>query len=137
MESNAVSNKSPGALGAAENLASRVGSAATNVAGATKEAGKQVGAVAKSEMAAIKQELDEFTARLPSLSDVDLQAAKEKLLAKIESAKVSAKSVVGDAREKLNHGVDASQEYVKTRPLQAVAIAAGFGLLVGLLVRRR
>jgi ElaB/YqjD/DUF883 family membrane-anchored ribosome-binding protein len=41
-----------------------------------------------------------------------------------------------DAKQQLNQGVDVTTEYIKERPLQSVAIAAGVGFLLGALLRR-
>lgn len=124
------------AFNAAENLAGRVGSAATNVFDATKAATKQVGAVASDEMANLKADLDDLIARVPSLSEVDLNAAKEKLLEQFAVAKKSVSQATLGAREKLNHGVETAGGYVKDRPLQSVGLAAGIGILIGMLIAR-
>ncbi|WP_394781145.1 hypothetical protein, partial [Undibacterium sp.] len=96
-----IATKTGTARDAAENLAGRVGSAAGNVYDATKAAGKQVGSVASDEMANLKADLDELIARLPSLSDLDLNAAKEKLLEQVASAKEAANQATLSAREKV------------------------------------
>jgi ElaB/YqjD/DUF883 family membrane-anchored ribosome-binding protein len=137
METNNFPNKSDSAIGATANMAGRVGTAAANVLDATKAAGKQIGAVANEEMTNLKADLDDLISRLPSLSEVDLNVAKEKLLAKIESTKVAAKGVTADVQQQLNHGVDVTSEYVKERPLQSIAVATGIGILLGMLIARR
>ncbi|MES2070526.1 MAG: DUF883 domain-containing protein [Pseudomonadota bacterium] len=131
-----IPTKTVTARDAAEQLAERVGSAAGNVYGATRAAGKQVGSVASDEMLKLKADLDELIARIPSLSDVDLSAAKEKLLEQIAVAKEAASQASLGAREKLNQGVEVAGGYVKERPFQSVAIAAGVGLLIGMLIAR-
>jgi ElaB/YqjD/DUF883 family membrane-anchored ribosome-binding protein len=123
--------------GAAGDMASRVGTSAVNVLDATKTAGKQIGAVAKEEMTSLRADLDELTSRLASLSEVELTAAKEKILAKIDAIKLAAKGVTTDVGQQLNHGVDVTTEYVKERPLQSLAVAAGIGILLGMLISRR
>lgn len=131
-----IPTKTVTARDAAEQLAERVGSAAGNVYGATRAAGKQVGSVASDEMLKLKADLDELIARIPSLSDVDLSAAKEKLLEQVAIAKEAANQASLGAREKLNHGVEVAGGYVKERPFQSVAVAAGVGLLIGMLIAR-
>ncbi|MFZ6647369.1 DUF883 family protein [Undibacterium sp. TJN25] len=131
-----IATKTGTARDAAENLAGRVGSAAGNVYDATKAAGKQVGSVASDEMANLKADLDELIARLPSLSDLDLNAAKEKLLEQIATAKEAANQATLSAREKVSQGVDVAGGYVKDRPFQSVALAAGVGILIGMLIAR-
>lgn len=125
------------AAGAAGDLAGHIGTSAVHVLDATKAAGKQVGAVAKEEMSSLRADLDDLTSRLYSLSESELIAAKEKILAKIESTKVVAKGVAADVTEQINHGVGVTTDYVKERPLQSVAVAAGIGILLGMLISRR
>ncbi len=131
-----IATKTPTALDAAENLAGRVGSAAGNVFDATKAAGKQVGSVASDEMLKLKADLDDLIARLPSLSDIDLNAAKEKLLQQVAVAREATNQATASAREKLNQGVEVAGGYVKEKPLQSVAVAAGVGILIGMLIAR-
>ncbi|MES2104785.1 MAG: DUF883 domain-containing protein [Pseudomonadota bacterium] len=131
-----IATKTPTALDAAENLAGRVGSAAGNVFDATKAAGKQVGSVASDEMLKLKADLDDLIARLPSLSDIDLNAAKEKLLQQVAVAREATNQATASAREKLNQGAEVAGEYVKEKPLQSVAVAAGVGILIGMLIAR-
>lgn len=123
--------------GAAGELAGHIGSSAVHVLDATKEAGKQVGTVAKGEMAALRAELDNLIARISTMSDFELAAAKEKLMAKVESTKMAAKGVAAEVTQQFNHGVGVSTDYVKEHPLKSVGVAAGMGLLLGMLIARR
>lgn len=125
------------AAGAAGNLAGQVGNSAGHILDATKAAGKQIGAVAKEELTSLRADLDDLTSRLSSLSDSELIAAKEKILAKMESTKVAAKGIASDVTQQINHGVGVTTDYVKERPLQSVAVAAGIGILLGMLISRR
>jgi ElaB/YqjD/DUF883 family membrane-anchored ribosome-binding protein len=117
--------------------AHRVGSAAQRVGNAAKTAGKQVGAVASDELENLRADLDDLISRLPSLSDIDLEKAKDNLMQKIAETKETARDVAHDAREQLDHGIECSRDYVKERPLQSVGYAAAIGFLVGLLTSRR
>lgn len=134
---NTLSNKAEGAMADAEKMAQRTGTAVGNVLDATKSAGKQIGAAASSEMSNLRADLDDLISRMPGLSDIDLEEAKEKLMAKMASTKELAKNMAAEAREHFNDGVDCSREYVKENPLQAVGYAAAIGFLLGLLVSRR
>ena len=53
------------------------------------------------------------------------------------SMRQTAQSMAGQASKQLSHGVDVTTDYVKQKPLQSVAIAAGVGLLVGALLRKQ
>jgi ElaB/YqjD/DUF883 family membrane-anchored ribosome-binding protein len=137
MERDTSTNTADDAQAAAENVAHRVGSAAQRVGNAAKTAGKQVGAVASDELENLRADLDDLISRLPSLSDIDLEKAKDNLMQKIAETKETARDVAHDAREQLDHGIECSRDYVKERPLQSVGYAAAIGFLVGLLTSRR
>lgn len=141
MEAFNFSDKNQSVSEAARNLAGQVGTSAGNVLDATKIAGRHIGAVAQGEMTSLRADLDDLIASFPSLSETDLSAAKEKLLAKIEAAKVAAtgaaKSVTDEVSQQFHRGVDVTTDYVKVRPLQSVAVATGIGLLLGMLISRR
>lgn len=131
-------NKNPAtAAGAAGEMAGHIGTSAVHVLDATKAAGKQIGTVAKEEMTSLRADLDDMTSRISSLSESELVAAKEKILAKIESTKVAAKGIASEVTHQIHHGVDVTTDYVKERPLQSVAVAAGIGILLGMLISRR
>lgn len=130
-------NSSATPSGAASQLGGHLGSSAAHVLDATKDAGQQIGSVAKSEMAILRADLDSLISRISSMTEHELAAAKEKLLAKVESTKVAARGVAADVSQQLHHGVDVTTDYVKERPLQSVAVAAGVGVLVGMLIARR
>ena len=137
MERDTSTNTADDAKATAENVAHRVGDAAHRVGNAAKTDGKQVGAVASDELAKLRADLDDLISRLPSLSDVDLEKAKENLMQKIAETKETARDVAHDAREQLDHGIECTKDYVKERPLQSVGYAAAIGFLVGLLTARR
>src|SRR5450830_556492 len=125
------------AADAAGNMAGHIGTSAVHVLDATKAAGKQIGAVAKEEVTSLRADLDDLTSRFSSLSESELIAAKENILAKMESTKVAAKGIASDVTQQINHGVGVTTDYVKERPLQSVAVAAGIGILLGMLISRR
>jgi ElaB/YqjD/DUF883 family membrane-anchored ribosome-binding protein len=137
MTNTTTTNKTDDAQAAAENLANRAGTAAQKVGGAARSAGRQVGAVAGEELTNLRADLDDLISRIPSLSDIDLEDAKEKLMAKIASTKDAARELADDAREQFDHGIECSKDYVKERPLQSVGYAAVAGFLLGLLITRR
>lgn len=137
MTNNTSTNKTDDARTAAEHLANRAGTAAQKVGGAARSAGRKVGAVASEELANLRADLDDLISRIPSLSDIDLEEAKEKLMAKVASTQDAAKDLADDAREQFDHGVECSRNYVKERPLESVGYAAVAGFLLGLLITRR
>jgi len=131
-------NKNPASnAGTAGEMAGHIGASAVHVLDATKAAGKQVSAVAKEEMTSLRADLDDMTSRISIFSESELVAAKEKILVKVESTKVAAKGIAADVTQQINHGVGVTTDYVKERPLQSVAVAAGVGILLGMLISRR
>ena len=61
----------------------------------------------------------------------------ETLRAQVGLKLKQARDAVGGVREKAKPVVDATQDYIGGHPWQTVAISAGFGLVVGLLLGRR
>ncbi|MBA4141631.1 MAG: DUF883 domain-containing protein [Nitrosospira sp.] len=137
MESDTSTNKNGDVQDSAQKLAQRTGAAAQRVGGAARSAGHEVGDVAREELANLRADLDDLISRIPNLSDIDLEQAKEKLMERIASTREAARDLADDAREQLDHGIECSREYVKDRPLQSVGYAAGIGFIVGLLMARR
>ena len=137
MESNTFNQKTNATIDAAKTTARDFGTATDNVGDAAARASAHVRKVTASEMSTIKADIDAFVAKLPSLSDVDLNAAKQKLIDNFAVARTTVKDYATDAQEKLARGVDAGGEYVKERPVQSVVAAAAVGLLIGALLARK
>lgn len=121
----------------AKDKANQAGGAAKKMASDAKTAGRKAGEAAGDELSNLKADLDDLISRIPSLSDIDLEEAKEKLMQKFAATKDSAKDMAEDAREQFDHGVECSRDYVKERPLQSVGYATVAGFLLGLLLARR
>lgn len=137
MENLNLTGKSETASEAAGNMAAQVATSATNLLDATKAASKHIGVVAHQEVTGLRADLDNLLANLSSYSELELIAAKENILAKVEATKVAARGVTADVSQQFNRGVDVTTDYVKERPLQSVGIAAAIGVLVGMLISRR
>jgi ElaB/YqjD/DUF883 family membrane-anchored ribosome-binding protein len=91
----------------------------------------------RTELSNLKRDLDDLMSRATSMSDMDLNAARALLMEKYSSMQRSVKGIASEAGKQFSHGADLTSDYVKERPLQAVAIATGVGLLLGALLRRR
>lgn len=91
----------------------------------------------RDELSSLKRDLDDLMSRATSLTDRELSDARDRMMVKFGSMKHAARGMADQARTQLNHGVDVTSDYVKEKPLQSVAIAAGVGLLVGALMRGR
>ena len=93
------------------------------------EAEDRKGAGSGGDLADLKKDLDALLGKASTLTDRELREARDRLFTKFGTAKVA-------AQEQFQHGVDLASDYAKEKPMQAVAIAAGIGLLLGALTRR-
>ena len=89
----------------------------------------------RDELSNLKRDLDDLVSRATSLSDRELSDARDKMMMKFSSMRHAARGMADQARTQINQGVDVTSDYVKEKPLQSVAIAAGVGLLIGALMR--
>ena len=83
----------------------------------------------RSDLSDLKKDLDALLGKASTLTDRELRDARDRLFVKFGSVREA-------AQEQFKHGVDVTSDYVKESPMQAVAIAAGVGLLLGALTRR-
>jgi len=63
--------------------------------------------------------------------------ARKRVQAALEKARTRLKNVQGSATEMGEEAVRATETYVRANPWQAVGIAAGVGLVLGMLISRR
>ena len=69
--------------------------------------------------------------------DGPLGVIRSKALETLNSAKESLSSVEGSVTEKAKVVAERTDEFVHRNPWEAVGVAAGIGLLLGLFIRRR
>jgi ElaB/YqjD/DUF883 family membrane-anchored ribosome-binding protein len=72
-----------------------------------------------------------------SHEDGPLNAIRSKALDTLNNAKESLSSVEGSLNKKAKVFAEGADEFVHRNPWEAVGVAAGLGLLIGLLIRRR
>lgn len=96
---------------------------------ADDQTGARSGNNLRGDLADLKKDLDALLGKASTLTDRELRDARDRLFVKFGSVKEA-------AQEQIKHGVDLTSDYVKESPMQAVAIAAGVGLLLGALTRR-
>lgn len=137
MVTNTSRTKADEAQAELKHMTQRAGAAAYKVGDAAKSAGKRASTVASEELANLRADLSDLISRISSLSEAEVEEAKEKLLAKIDSTREAATEMAHDAREQFDHGVEYSKDYVKEHPMQSVGYAALAGFLLGLLITRR
>ena len=83
----------------------------------------------RSDLADLKRDLDALLGKASTLTDRELRDARDRLFTRFGTVKDA-------AQEQFHQGVDMASDYAKEKPMQAVAIAAGIGLLLGALTRR-
>ncbi|MBA1292842.1 DUF883 family protein [Pseudomonas lurida] len=100
---------------------------------AAQTAADQIKDQAFSELASLIEESDKLLKSSASLVGEEGETLREQVALKLEQAMDSVTSV----RERSKPVVDATETYIGGHPWQTVAISAGFGLVVGLLLGRR
>jgi ElaB/YqjD/DUF883 family membrane-anchored ribosome-binding protein len=89
-----------------------------------------------SDFKALMADAEDLIKATASHDDGPLSAIRSKTLETLNSAKESLSSVEGTVTEKAKVVAERTDEFVHRNPWEAVGIAAGIGLLLGLLIRR-
>ena len=100
---------------------------------AAQNAAEQIKDQAFSELAALIEESDKLLKDSASLVGADGETVREQLSLKLKQALDS----LGSVRDRTKPAVEATETYIGGHPWQTVAVSAGFGLVVGLLLGRR
>ncbi|MEN2394134.1 DUF883 family protein [Pseudomonas halotolerans] len=95
--------------------------------------GEQIKDQAFSELTALIEESEKLLKSSASLVGEEAENLRDQISQKLQQARDS----VASARERTRPMVDATEVYIGGHPWQTVAISAGFGLVVGLLLGRR
>ena len=90
----------------------------------------------REELTNLKSDLDALMSHASTLTEHELREARDRILARFSSMRHAARGVAEQAGRQFSQGRDMTVDYVRDKPLQSVAIAAGAGLLLGLLFRR-
>ncbi len=90
----------------------------------------------REELSNLKSDLDALMSHASTLNENELREARDRILARFSSMRHAARGFAEQAGRQLNQGRDLTADYVRDKPLQSVAIAAGVGLLVGAMLRR-
>ena len=86
---------------------------------------------------ALMADAEDLIKATPSHEDGPLGSIRSKALDTLNSAKESLSAVEGGLAEKAKVVAEGADEFVQRNPWEAVGIAAGLGLLIGLFIRRR
>lgn len=90
-----------------------------------------------SELQALIEESNKLLEGSASLTGADGDTLREQVSAKLKKAVDSLANARDIAVEQAKPVVDATENYIGGHPWQTVAISAGVGVLVGLLIGRR
>jgi ElaB/YqjD/DUF883 family membrane-anchored ribosome-binding protein len=89
--------------------------------------------LAFSELATLIEESEKLLTRSAALVGEEAETLREQVALKLQQARDS----VNRVRDRTQPVFDATETYIGGHPWQTVAISAGFGLVVGLLLGRR
>ncbi|AEA69441.1 MULTISPECIES: DUF883 family protein [Pseudomonas] len=101
--------------------------------GTVQANGEQIKDQAFSELTALIEESEKLLKSSASLVGEEAEDLRGQISQKLQQALDS----VTSTRERTRPMVDATEVYIGGHPWQTVAISAGFGLVVGLLLGRR
>jgi ElaB/YqjD/DUF883 family membrane-anchored ribosome-binding protein len=99
----------------------------------TPAAEEQIKDLAFSELSALIEESEKLLKSSASLVGEDAETLREQIALKLQQARDSVTRV----RDRTLPAFEATETYIGGHPWQTVAISAGFGLVVGLLLGRR
>jgi ElaB/YqjD/DUF883 family membrane-anchored ribosome-binding protein len=113
-----------------------IGSTGSSGASGSGDMQSEAGPALREELASMKKDLDALLARASTLSDRELSRARDQLMSQFNTMQESAKGMAVQARQQLDRSVDLTSDYVRDKPLQSVAIAAGVGMLLSVILGR-
>ncbi len=100
---------------------------------AAQVAEDQIKDQAFSELASLIEESEKLLKNGASLVGEEADSLREQVSVKLKQARES----VSGVRERAQPAIEATQTYIGGHPWQTVAVSAGFGLVIGLLLGRR
>ncbi|RON15570.1 hypothetical protein BK660_27770 [Pseudomonas brassicacearum] len=100
---------------------------------AAQVAEDQIKDLAFSELTTLIEESEKLLNSSAALVGEEAETLREQIALKLQQARDSVSSV----RDRTKPAVEATETYIGGHPWQTVAISAGFGLVVGLLLGRR
>ncbi len=90
-----------------------------------------------ADLKVVVADAEELLRATASQAGEKVSAARERIQASLASAKVKLSDAERALLEKTKEAAKVTDEYVRENPWQAVGIAAGAGLLLGILISRR
>lgn len=90
-----------------------------------------------ADLRVVVADAEELLRATASQAGEKVSAARERIQASLASAKIKLSEAERAALEKAKVAAQAADDYVQDNPWRAVGIAAGIGLVLGLLIGRR
>lgn len=90
----------------------------------------------REELTNLKSDLDALMSHASTLTESELREARDRIMARFSSMRHAARGMAEQAGRQFSQGREITADYVRDKPLQSMAIAAGAGLLLGMLFRR-
>ena len=94
-------------------------------------------ATLRADLAAVMRDAEALIKASADQGGEKVNAARAKILESLETAKVRLHDAERAARRHGEDAMIATEDYVKRNPWQSVGIAAGIGLVLGVLLARR
>ncbi|CAN5475205.1 hypothetical protein BH11PSE11_BH11PSE11_21200 [soil metagenome] len=91
----------------------------------------------REEVVNIKADLASLLGRIPFLSNPDMANARNKLVDRVSQASRTVARTSSQARQKVGDSLVTTRTEVRKRPISAMGVALGVGVLAGALVKRR
>lgn len=118
----------PGSKNAGDS--STIGGANTGTTGIGSAKKEQL----RQEIGQLRSELDVLVSHAATLSERELGEAYQMLMARFQTYRTKAMDLANNANQQLNQRMEVTRGQVKEKPVQSVAIAAGAGMLMGLMM---
>jgi ElaB/YqjD/DUF883 family membrane-anchored ribosome-binding protein len=104
---------------------------------AAREAAQQAGAAAGEEVQNLIADVEDLIDRVGDAADPEIRRLRSKVTAALATTKKSIAEGVEQVQGQAKQAIDASDQYVRNQPWEAIGIAALAGLAVGFLLARR
>lgn len=98
---------------------------------------KEIAKDVSTEFKSFLRDVEDLINQTTMLTGEDLAQAKEKLSARIVTAKETLANVGGAIGDRARSAVHVTNEYVHDQPWKSVTMGAAFGLLLGFVLARR
>lgn len=90
-----------------------------------------------AEMHGLLDEIGGLVKEAASYTSDELARAKERIGARLDAARLSAREMGGDLVKRARHGAEVTDTYVHEQPWKAVGIGAAVAFLLGFVMARR